>query len=199
MDAQTWDERYSSQERLFSGNPNGVLVDEAEGLPPGRALDLGAGEGADALWLADRGWRVTAVDISQVALDRAAASGGPLAERVAWTRADVTADPPPPGPFDLVSAHFFPLPVQEGHTALKALLETVAPGGTLLYVGHCADDFGPQQWREIDATAYYWPADVAEVLGDEWTIEVNEIRPRPAVPEGAHHTRDTVLRARRTG
>ncbi|WP_017622683.1 class I SAM-dependent methyltransferase, partial [Nocardiopsis chromatogenes] len=138
MDAQTWDERYGGQERLFSGNPNGVLVDEVGGLSPGTALDLGAGEGADALWLAGRGWRVTAVDISQVALDRAAAAAGPLAGRVSWTRADLTAAPPPPGPFDLVSAHFFPLPVQEGHSVLKALLDTVAPGGTLLYVGHCA-------------------------------------------------------------
>ncbi|WP_338037967.1 class I SAM-dependent methyltransferase [Nocardiopsis halophila] len=89
MDAQSWDDRYSSEERLFSGNPNGVLVAEVEGLAPGRALDLGCGEGADAVWLAERGWHVAAVDISQVALDRrrrpprpaVSATGSPGPER----------------------------------------------------------------------------------------------------------------------
>ncbi|WP_017556218.1 class I SAM-dependent methyltransferase [Nocardiopsis baichengensis] len=207
MDAQAWDDRYSSEDRLFSGNPNGVLIAEVEGLAPGRALDLGCGEGADAVWLAERGWHVTAVDISQVALDRAAEAAGAdgaaegLGDRIAWTRADLTAEPPPPGPFDLVSAQYFPLPKEEGHAALKALLAAVAPGGTLLYVGHHIEDLGPQQWREVDPTDYYWPADVAEVLkampDGEWTVLTDEVRPRPSVPEGAHHTRDTVLRARR--
>ncbi|WP_338037966.1 hypothetical protein [Nocardiopsis halophila] len=100
-----------------------------------------------------------------------------------------------------MSAQYFPLPKEEGHAALKALLAAVAPGGTLLYVGHHIGDLGPQQWREVDPTDYYWPADVAGVLkampDGEWTVVTDEVRSRPSVPEGAHHTRDTVLRARR--
>jgi SAM-dependent methyltransferase len=71
-DEMRWDEMYRTRDRVFSGNPNGVLVAEAAGLPPGQALDVGCGEGADALWLAGRGWHVTAVDVSETALRRAA-------------------------------------------------------------------------------------------------------------------------------
>ncbi|WP_280271198.1 class I SAM-dependent methyltransferase, partial [Nocardia wallacei] len=77
MDAQFWDERYGSRDLLFSGEPNAVLVTEVAGLPPGQALDVGCGEGGDARWLAGRGWQVTAVDISRVALERAEAVGVP--------------------------------------------------------------------------------------------------------------------------
>jgi SAM-dependent methyltransferase len=132
MDAQFWDERYRGREQLFSGNPNGVLVTEAAGLPPGRALDVGCGEGGDASWLARRGWQVTATDISRVALERAAASYPDLADRVTWTCADLTVTAPAAGAFDLVSLQYFPLLRQPGHPAPRGLLDAVAPGGTLL-------------------------------------------------------------------
>ena len=159
MDAEFWDERYGGREQLFSGNPNGVLVTEVADLAPGQALDVGCGEGGDALWLARRGWRVTAVDISRVALarataaadaelapapvagaelaepvalDRATAAAWVVAPRIAWTRADLTVAPPPAGSFDLVSVQYFPLPRQPDHAALRRLLAAVAPGGTLL-------------------------------------------------------------------
>jgi SAM-dependent methyltransferase len=204
MDAQHWDERYSSQERLFSGNPNGVLVTEAADLTPGRALDIGCGEGADALWLAERGWQVTAVDISQVALERAAAagaaSGADVAGRVVWTQADLTSTPPPGGSFDLVSMQYFPLPVEPDHTALRGLLEAVAPGGTLLFGSHDLADHATYRHShpDFDPAAYYQPADVARLLGDDWAVQVNESRLRTTPPpEGTHHVHDTVLRARR--
>ncbi|WP_229796335.1 class I SAM-dependent methyltransferase, partial [Saccharothrix coeruleofusca] len=106
---QFWEQMYRSRERLFSGAPNGVLVTEVADLPPGQALDVGCGEGGDALWLARRGWRVTAVDISHTALSRAAAAGADVAGRVAWKHGDLTATPPPAGAFDLVSIQYFPL------------------------------------------------------------------------------------------
>lgn len=120
MDAQFWDEMYRSRDQVFSGAPNGVLVTEVTDLPPGQALDVGCGEGADALWLARRGWQVTAVDISRTALQRAAAAATDITGRVAWTRADLTITPPPAGAFDLVSVQYFPLPHQPDHTALAA-------------------------------------------------------------------------------
>lgn len=200
MDAQHWDERYRSQDRLFSGNPNGVLVTEAADLPPGRALDVGCGEGGDALWLAGRGWHVTAVDISQVALDRAAAAAADanLAERVTWRQADLTTTPPPDGPFDLVSLQYFPLPKRPGHTALRRLLDVVAPGGTLLVGSHDMSDQATYRHPDFDPADYYAPDDVARLLEDGWTVQVNESRLRTtAPPEGTHHVHDTVLRARR--
>jgi len=210
MDAAFWDDRYGSRDRLFSGNPNGVLVTELTDLKPGQALDVGCGEGGDALWLARRGWQVTAVDISRTALERAAAeaaSDADVAGRIAWTRADLTAAPPPAGSFDLVSVQYFPLPRQPDHIALRALLDSVAPGGTLLFAGHDLADMSRHHGHEgdeanpihgFDPSAYYQPAEVARLLGEGWTILINETRPRTApAPEGTHHVHDTVLRAQR--
>jgi SAM-dependent methyltransferase len=198
MDAQFWDDRYSSRTRLFSGDPNGVLVTEAADLQPGQALDVGCGEGGDALWLARRGWLVTAVDISQVALERAAAAGGDAEDRVSWKRGDLTANPPPADAFDLVTVHYFPFPRQSGHTALRGLLSAVAPGGTLLFVGHDITGLPPRLDDGHVPVDYYQPAEVAELLGADWTVSVNETRLRvvPA-PPGTQHTHDTVVRARR--
>jgi SAM-dependent methyltransferase len=198
MDAQFWDDRYGSRGQVFSGNPNGVLVTEAAGLPPGRALDVGCGEGADACWLARRGWQVTAADISRVALQRAAASCPDLADRVAWTHADLTVTPPEADAFDLVSVQYFPLPRQPGHAALHGLLAAIAPGGTLLIASHDLADLPPDHEHGINPADYYQPGDIARLLDDTWIIVADETRPRTVpAPAGTHHTRDTVLRAQR--
>jgi SAM-dependent methyltransferase len=202
MDARFWDERYGSHEQMFSGNPNGVLVTETAGLPPGRALDVGCGEGGDAIWLARRGWLVTAVDISRVALDRAATAyagaGGGSPGGMACVRADLTVDAPPSGPFDLVSVHYFPLPRTPDHAALRRLLDTVAPGGTFLFVGHDLAGLPPAEELGVDPTDFYQPHEIATLLDDTWTVLVDETRPRTApAPPGTHHTHDTVLLARR--
>jgi SAM-dependent methyltransferase len=190
MDAQYWDERYRSQEQLFSGEPNPLLVSEVTGLPPGQALDVGCGEGADAIWLARHGWQVTAVDISRTALQRAAAAAADVTGRIAWARADLTATPPPAAAFDLVSVQYFPLPHRPDHTGLRALLSAVAPGGTLLFVSHDLAGMPPRP--DFDPADYYQPAEIAELLDESWSVQINETRPR-SVP--GHHTHDTILRA----
>lgn len=198
MDTQFWDDRYASRDQLFSGAPNGVLVTEVTDLPPGQALDVGCGEGGDAIWLARRGWQVTAVDISRIALQRAAAAGADVAGRVAWTHGDLTVLPPPAGAFDLVSLQYFPLLRRPDHTALRGLLDAVAPGGTLLVAGHDLADLPPQHVHNVNPGDYYQPSEIARLLDDGWSVLVDETRPRTAPPpEGTHHTRDTVLRARR--
>jgi 2-polyprenyl-3-methyl-5-hydroxy-6-metoxy-1,4-benzoquinol methylase len=206
MDAQFWDDLYGSRDQLFSGNPNGVLVTEVTGLPPGQALDVGCGEGADAHWLAARGWQVTAIDISEVALRRAAAMD--VTGRVAWARANLNGAPPPAGAFDLVSLQYFPLPHQPHHTALRALLAAVAPGGTLLvaahdladhnHAAHDAADHAQHQGHAFDPGDFYQPGEIVRLLDDNWTILVDETRPRTApAPEGTNHINDIVLRAQR--
>lgn len=180
MDKDFWDDRYRSREQLFSGTPNATLVTEVTDLPPGRALDVGCGEGADALWLARRGWEVTAVDISEVALERGAATAAEtdVGNRVTWTRADLTITPPMAGAFDLVSVHYFPLSRQPDHTALRGLLDAVAPGGTLLFTTHDMGDLSPRPEQGFDPSGYYQPSDIAKLLNGGWTILINEVRPR---------------------
>lgn len=136
--AEFWEARYRDTGRVWSGRPNELLVQEAGGLAPGTALDLGCGEGADAVWLASRGWRVTGVDISATALERAAghADGAGVGDRVLWERHELGPSFPE-GSFDLVSAHYLQSPVAlDQQAVLRAAARAVAPGGTLLVVMH---------------------------------------------------------------
>lgn len=198
MDAQFWDDRYRSRDRLFSGDANGSLVAEVAPMRPGRALDVGCGEGGDAVWLAGCGWRVRAVDISPTALERGrvAAEGAGVAGRIEWVRADWAVAPPPVGVFDLVSAQYFPLLRASGEAGVRALVASVAPGGVLLVVGH--DPGGVDRSHGFDPVDFYAPGDVAGLLGRGWSVEVDEVRERTVPgPAGTAHTRDVVLRARR--
>jgi len=194
-----WDSRYADQERLWSGAPNGALLAEITGLTPGRVLDVGCGEGADAIWLAKDGWDVTALEVSGVALTRAAAHAAANGVLITWVHAGLAdATLPPPG-FDLVSAQYPALHRTPDAVAERALLRAVKPGGVLLLVHHAGMDTQPADARGFDPANYVWPSMVAEMLNDDWEIQCNEQRPR-VVPEGgsgAHHADDTILRARR--
>jgi SAM-dependent methyltransferase len=193
-----WDERYASAEQVWSGRPNGALVAEVAGLRPGRALDVGCGEGADVVWLAQQGWDVTGLDVSQVALDRAAMHARQAGASVRWVHADLVQAQLPAGAFDLVSAQYPALLRTPGDDAERALLAAVAPGGTLLVVHHADIDPEEANARGFDPADYVGPADVAALLGDGWRVEVDEKRPRDITGgAGAHHTHDLVLRARR--
>ena len=202
MTEADWDHRYSEREALWSGQPNGTLVTEAAGLPPGRALDVGCGEGADALWLAERGWNVTALDVSKVALARAAGEAAQRSLRINWLHAGLVEAALPAGMFDLVSAQYPALPRTRDNAAEQALLRAVAPGGTLLVVHHAMPDAAPEQEHPSAAAMhdYVLPPDIAASLDGNWVVEVDETRPRHVTAgAGAHHTEDVVLRARRLG
>jgi SAM-dependent methyltransferase len=203
MDETFWDERYGQADAIWSGNPNPQLVDETADLPAGTALDVGCGEGADAIWLAGRGWHVTAVDISQVALDRAVkhAEAAGVADRISWLRADLTDGTSPGAGFDLVSAHFLHLPTDQRVPLYRRLAATVAPGGTFLVVGHHPSDMATAMGRPNLPDLYFTAAQVAEELdAGDWTILVNEKRARTAAdPDGHDLTiQDAILKARRT-
>jgi SAM-dependent methyltransferase len=173
---QFWDARYSQTDRVWSGEPNTVLVREAAKLTPGRALDLGSGEGADAIWLARQGWRVTAVDISQVALDRAekhAVAAG-VERLIEWQRCDLAVSFPM-GTFDLVSAQFLQSEIDLPREAiLRAAAAAVAPGGVLLIVGHA----GLPSWMNPDPDLHLpIPAEVLAALhlpAEQWELLLSE-------------------------
>ncbi|RBY85759.1 bifunctional 2-polyprenyl-6-hydroxyphenol methylase/3-demethylubiquinol 3-O-methyltransferase UbiG [Blastococcus sp. TF02A-30] len=197
----SYDELYRSAPAVWSGRPNGPLVAEAGGLPPGRALDAGSGEGGDALWLAERGWRVTAVDFSPVALERgaAAAAARGLADRIEWRHADLDGWTPPERAFDLVTAHYLHATWTDRDRMFRGLAAAVAPGGTLLVVGHRHGE-GWGHGHAHEPGALYTAEEVAAVLDPaEWTDVVTETRDRD--PDAAHRTGnpvpDTVLVARR--
>ncbi len=200
-----WDLRYSGAQ-VWSGNPNGTLVREMTGASPGRALDVGAGEGGDAVWLAEQGWIVTANDISQRALDRAMAETQRRGLPLECNHADANdLEPFASGSYDLVTAHYASTPRTADNRGVQNLVRAVAPGGTLLVVSH---DLQPMRKpidvrthsRPFDPDAYVRVEDVTAFLSNdpEWVIEVNETRPRPpGAASAGHHVDDVVFRARR--
>ncbi len=205
MNEAFWDERYRSSGTLWSGRPNPHLVSEASELAPGTALDVGCGEGADAIWLAERGWQVTAVDFSSVALARGAARaselGGDVAARITWVHADLTEWVPPASSCDLVSVQFMHLPKDQREPLQRRLAAAVAPGGTLLVVGHHPSDLQTTVARPAGPDRYFTASDVATLLPpDQWMTLVDEARARTSEDPDGHAVtvHDALLRAQRT-
>lgn len=199
MSTGDWDERYASHDdRLWSGRANGVLVTELAGSSPGRALDVGCGEGADAIWLARAGWQVIGVDVSEVALERAAVAGRDAGVTVEWVRADVSVMPPAPRGHDLVSVQYPALKHSPGDDAICALLDAVALGGILLVVGHAPIDPDYARAHGFEIADYVQLPDLRARFDEGWEVQVDETRPRvDPVPEGSPYTHDAVLRAKR--
>jgi SAM-dependent methyltransferase len=201
---QYWEDRYRDEGRVWSGRPNPLLVREVTPMQPGTALDLGCGEGGDAIWLAERGWQVTAVDVSATALRRGAdhAREAGVAAMIRWERHDLSRSFPP-GSFDLVSAQFLHSPVAgdgEREEILRRAAAAVAPGGVLLVAGHA----GWPSWQDDPPFEHHFPttAEVLDTLDLEpggWVVELEEVvrRDLPA-PDGRPGVReDNVLRVRR--
>jgi SAM-dependent methyltransferase len=198
--AAEWDARYRERDgSMWSGRPNGRLVTEVGGLTPGRALDVGCGEGADAIWLAGRGWNVTAIDVSDVALGRARAAAERANVEVEWISGDAQRTPLPARSFDLVSLQYPALPKATGEAAVQALFDTLRPGGLLLAVYHDFDDEHREHMkaRGVDPADYVGVDDLARLLGEDFTIELHAVEPRIDPPPDTPHIADVVVRARR--
>ena len=208
-----WETRYAESDAVWSGRVNAVLADVAGSLAPGRALDVGCGEGGDSIWLAKQGWSVTGVEISELALSRAAAAANAegCADRIRWVSADL-ATWVPDGRYDLVSACFFQSPIELPRAdVLRRLAEAIAPGGRLLIVSHHT----APPWSRIahgntvgHEHAPHLPSAAEEVadLGltgpdaqESWITEIAEERPRDVTgPDDQHATiHDAVVLLRR--
>ncbi|MGZ4729900.1 MAG: class I SAM-dependent methyltransferase [Acidimicrobiales bacterium] len=189
-----WEGFYRDRPRVWSGRVNAVLAHEAADLERGTALDLGCGEGADALWLARHGWTVAAVDVSGTALERAAsqADAEGLGDRITWERHDL-ASSFPEGTFDLVSVQYLHSPVElPREQVLRAAIGAVAPGGCLLIVGHAA---GPPSSHHPGPTVRFpTPGEVLsslELPPEGWSILRCETVDREA--DGSDEPQGTVL------
>ncbi len=196
-----WDELYAEREQRWSGKPNQALVETVGALTPGRALDLGSGEGADAIWLAEQGWQVTGVDVSATAAQRARAHAASRGVSVDWQIHDL-ATWQPDATYDLVSAAFLHSPIEFPRTeVLRRAASAVAPGGHLFVLGHAE----PPPWAR-DHEGHDGPhgllgpdEEVATLALDGWESVVVELRERDATgPDGQHgHLRDSVVLLRR--
>lgn len=199
--AAHWDERYRTADFVWKTEPNQFLPAEVEGLVPGRALDLACGEGRNAVWLAAQGWDGTGVDFSAVGLEKGARLAEANGVAVEWVCADATTWQAP-SPFDLVVVFYLHLPAAQRSAAFAAAARALAPGGTLLIVGHdllnLTDGVGGPQ----DAAVLYTPADVESDLGasgvSDLVVDRAERLHRQVGSDGAVAI-DCLVRAHRLG
>ncbi len=190
-----WDERDAARDPIESPEPDPTLVEEVGPMRPGRALDLGTGDGRNAVWLATRGWQVTAVDFSRVALDRARALADRAGVSVDWVLADLLAWPSQAPAWDLVCLFFIHLPADERRATYRRAAAAVAPGGTLLVVGHDRANLAQGVGGPQDPAVLFTAEEIASDL-DGFTV-VRAASVRRAVGGDGRVAMDTVVRAER--
>ena len=193
MQSQEWDQRYAGSDLVWTAEPNRFVVAELQALAPGRALDVAAGEGRNAVWLARRGWQVTAVDFSAVGLDK----GRRLAEHagvtVDWVCADVREYEPEPGSFQLVLIAYLQLREAELDGVLRRAAKALAPGGVLLVIGHDVTNLTEGTGGPQDPAVLHTPESIARSLGELTVLRSERVR-RP-VAGSPRDAVDTLVRA----
>lgn len=195
VDAKAWDERYAGTELVWSAEPNRFVAEETGGLPAGRALDLAAGEGRNAIWLAKQGWDVTAVDFSAAALAKGKLLADAQSAAVERVTADLLTWTPEPGAYDLVLVAYLHLPEVEMAKVLAAAAASVAPGGTFLLIGHDVTNLTEGVGGPQEPSILHTPERVAGALGDLRVDRAERVR-RPVVVEGEQREAvDTLVRA----
>ncbi len=194
MEREDWNRKHGEGGMLFGVEPNRFLVTEVSSLSPGRALDLACGAGRNAVWLAEHGWEVVGADFSGVALENARRLAADRGVEVEWIEADLRAWEPPARAFDLVAVLYLQLPAEERGPIVARASEAVAPGGTLLVVGHHLENLEGGYGGPKDARVLFTPEEVAaEAAGLE--VEKAERVLRPV--EDERDAIDALVRARR--
>jgi len=198
VDSQEWDRRYASADLVWTAEPNRFVVAELADLAPGRALDLGAGEGRNAVWLATRGWQVTAVDFSAVGLDKGRRLAAARGAAVDWVHADRREYQPQAAAFQLVLAAYLQLRADELDGVLRGAVTALAPGGLLLVVGHDLANLTEGTGGPQDPAVLYTPEGITRSLDGLTIMRAERVR-RPVAansPPGGHREAvDTLVRA----
>ena len=192
-----WNERYAGRELVWTAEPNRLFAAEVADLSPGRALDLACGEGRNAVWLAERGWRATGVDFSAVALEKARELATSRRVEVEWVHADVLDYTPEPRAFDLVAVVYLQLPGDELDRALRKAADAVAPGGTLVVLGHDTTNLADGHGGPKDVAVLFTPEDVIASLGGLVVERAEKVRRRVSLGAGEAVAIDAFVRARR--
>jgi SAM-dependent methyltransferase len=201
MDSEAWNRRYADREFVWTSEPNRFLVAEAAGLEAGRALDLACGEGRNAVWLAEHGWRVTGVDFSEVGLEKARALAAARGVQAEWVTADLRDYTPEPQAYDLVLVFYLQVPAAERRPIVRAAASAVAPGGVFLLVAHDRRNLEHGHGGPQDPTVLYTASDVVgDLEGTSLEIERAETVKRPVqTSEGERVALDALVRAHRAG
>lgn len=197
MDRAVWDERYAATELVWSAEPNVFVAEVTGDLPPGRALDLACGEGRNAIWLAGRGWRVTAVDFSAVAIDKGRKLAARAGVDVEWRCEDVLAWEPRPRSFDLVVLSYLQLPGPALAGVVGRAGEALAPGGTLVVVGHARANLDGGVGGPQDPAVLYEPDEVVGWVGGLVVARAEHVRRTVETPDGPRQAVDTLVVASR--
>ena len=195
---EDWNDRYAQKELVWTAEPNRRFAAEAEGLEPGRALDLACGEGRNAVWLAEHGWRVTGVDFSDVALAKAARLAASRGVGVEWVLADVLDHEPGVRSFDLVAVLYLQLPREELVRTMRVAANAVAPGGTLLVLGHDTMNLTDGHGGPKDASVLYTAEDVVPALGDLVVERAEAVERTVPLDDGEAVAIDSFVRAHRS-
>ena len=198
MDQREWDELYASHELVWTAEANRFVVEELAGLAAGRALDLGTGEGRNAIWLAERGWQVTAVNFSAVGLAKAAElAAGRGVTGVRWVEADLREYQPGPAAYDLVLLAYVHLPPDEFGALLQMAASALAPGGTLLVVGHDVNNIAHGHGGPQDPRILHRVQDVVAALPGLAIQRAEQARRPVLTGDGERAAIDSVVRAQR--
>ena len=195
MDQAAWDERYAGPELVWGAGPNCFVAEELAALAPGRAIDLGTGEGRNAIWLAERGFAVTAVDFSRVGLARAAGLAAGRGVSVDWVHADLLDYRPTPGGYDLVLIAYIQLPAERLTALARTAAVALAPGGTLLAVGHDQDNLARGHGGPKDPTVLWTPQVVTAGLTGLTVQQAEQVNRTVTTPDGERTAIDTLVRA----
>lgn len=198
MDHHEWDERYSGADLVWSAEPNRFLVEEVESLPPGSALDVACGEGRNAVWLAQRGWYVNGVDFSAVGLEKARRLAAARNVSVEWELADVAGAGPAFDSYDLVIVMYLHLPTAQRSTAFRRAAAAVAPGGTILVVGHDITNPSEGWGGPSDLAVLYGPDDVVADLDGLDIVKAERVRRPVTTDDGEKNAIDVLVRATRS-
>lgn len=197
LSAEDWDRRYSGAELVWAAAPNRFVAEVLDGVEPGRALDLAAGEGRNAVWLAQRGWQVTAVDFSAVAIEKGRALAAAHDVEVTWVCSDLAQWPPSLRSFDAVVLAYLHVPADLRDLVLAGAAAVLAPGGRLVVVGHHRDNLARGVGGPQDPELLHTPAVIVDALPDLDIECAAKVEREVATPAGLRTALDALVVARR--